>query len=498
MPAAASLYTASQGSITLDGNATTANITDAGSGSADDISTGAISLTAATGISGAAKLITGNASVDAVGGGGIDSATSGAINLDVTGTGDITLSSAEALTVGSATVLNAVGDDDTTTTGNITITSADQVEAAGSTAVHVKFGAASGGFSNNDGDLSVTTDGVGAAGDLRIASTGAFDVTALNASAGGDVELRSGGNAGITIGGTSGSTLGLSAIELGNITSTGTVILGGTSEGNIVFAGSVDLLAASFDELHLKTGGTITDSSGIRIDRLAITAVGSVTLDGADNDVDQLAASVTGSGNTFQFVDIDSVEITTVDGVAGIDTKGGAITLNAATGISGAGDIDSVDSDPAASAAAVTIGVTGAGDVNLSGAINAYGSKASAGVGGSGDVVTITTSTGSVTVGVIDTSGGDAYGGTYAGGAAGAISIDADGGGITLSGALTTTGGAGYGGGGGGRPAPTRRSRSTPRAVSTSTAASRPAPTLSISRRAARSPRAPARSPPTA
>ena len=123
------------------------------------------------------------------------------------------------------------------------------------------------------------------------------------------------------------NTLELSNAELGNITAT-TLLVGSTIAGAITV--STGISPANITNLSLlsdegvndnSNAGTITLAGGLRID--VDTAV---DLD-QDNDVDTLAVNISGSG-ALTFTDSDILTIGTVDGVAGITTNDGAVTLN--------------------------------------------------------------------------------------------------------------------------------------------------------------------------
>jgi hypothetical protein len=80
--------------------------------------------------------------------------------------------------------------------------------------------------------------------------------------------------------------------------------------------------------LHLFTGSGIgtTGLGAIVETNLALSAVGAVSLMNA-NDVDNIAALLTGPGLPFAFQDVDGLTIASVDGVVGVTTSGGNITL---------------------------------------------------------------------------------------------------------------------------------------------------------------------------
>ncbi|MEA3208278.1 MAG: trimeric autotransporter adhesin [Chthoniobacter sp.] len=111
-----------------------------------------------------------------------------------------------------------------------------------------------------------------------------------------------------------------------------TVQVGETAAGQITVSAS--LSPANADALSLITGAGIIKgiaTASFVVQNLALQAVGSVVLDGA-NDVDHLAAEITGVGSDFSFTDADGFQMSTVDGVAGLtvpNTGTSVITLHA-------------------------------------------------------------------------------------------------------------------------------------------------------------------------
>jgi len=110
------------------------------------------------------------------------------------------------------------------------------------------------------------------------------------------------------------------------------------ASGQITVSGPVTLSASKVPTLSLWTGAGVADaggSSGLSVTSLAIRAgTGAVSLDGTGNNVSNLAGVV--SNGAFSFTDnvasaAAPLNITTVDGLSGIDTSAGngAITLTA-------------------------------------------------------------------------------------------------------------------------------------------------------------------------
>jgi hypothetical protein len=127
-------------------------------------------------------------------------------------------------------------------------------------------------------------------------------------------------------------TLGLDSTDLGNVTAS-TLQVGSSTSGNITV--TAPIAPANVTALDLETGGGVTQTAGstITIPDLAIRAVNAVNLPEA-NDVEatSLAANVTGAGQSFTFTDANALTIGTVDGLSGITTNGGAITVTASAG----------------------------------------------------------------------------------------------------------------------------------------------------------------------
>src|SRR5207249_4341253 len=95
------------------------------------------------------------------------------------------------------------------------------------------------------------------------------------------------------------------------------------------------LAPAHVGVLNLESVNAITQNAAaaLTIPSLAIQAFGPVLLDQA-NDVTTgaLAANIDGAGQGFTFTDANDLTVGTADGVSGIATNGGHITVDTTTG----------------------------------------------------------------------------------------------------------------------------------------------------------------------
>jgi hypothetical protein len=249
---------------------------------------------------------------------------------------------------------------------------------------------------------------------------------------------------GVTVDGTNGTVssavmatgVGKPSNPLAGLTTTGDIALtttGGTSN-NITISSAID---APGRNVTLVSVGGITETPGIISATLAITAVGPVSM--ADpNQVGTLAASVTGAGNSFLFRN-DSLDLAigTVGAVVGITTNGGAITLETTN----SGNLALSQAVSTGSSAVSTVTLTSAGTISGNGAITAGTLTGSS--GGNASILGLNA------VGTLGsfTSGGNfdfrtttALAETGPVTASGALSVEAIGGALTLSGSLTSSG----------------------------------------------------------
>ena len=137
---------------------------------------------------------------------------------------------------------------------------------------------------------------------------------------------------------------------------------------------------AGYGTLSLRSGGTVSASAGtstISVSKLAVQAVGAVDLalgGTVGNAVGTVVASVSGSGSDFAFRNATDVTVGTVDGLNGITTNGGgvSVTLPAATLTvakdisSGAGAITLASAKSIAVSGGASVTATGGGVVSLS------------------------------------------------------------------------------------------------------------------------------------
>jgi len=130
----------------------------------------------------------------------------------------------------------------------------------------------------------------------------------------------------INLGGEAGG-LSLTDAELDRITA-GTLQIGHATAGALQVVGAVS--PANVTTLALVNNGAVTEGAAgaLQVANLRLSSAGPVTLNGA-NDVDTVAAAVTGGGETFSLADQDGFTVGTVDGVIGITTASGDVTLKA-------------------------------------------------------------------------------------------------------------------------------------------------------------------------
>lgn len=122
--------------------------------------------------------------------------------------------------------------------------------------------------------------------------------------------------------------LGLTDAELDRITA-GTLQIGDATSGPITISTGVSPGGTSM--LALQTGGAISQTGTITETNLALRAVGAITL-GSANSVATLAASTTGAGSNIQFANGGALALGTVNGLTGVTTIDGGITLSATGG----------------------------------------------------------------------------------------------------------------------------------------------------------------------
>ncbi len=250
----------------------------------------------------------------AIGGGASVTLTEPANNVNtlaisLTGAGNVTYTDADSFTVG--TVSSVTG---------ITLGSSGTSTLTATTGTITKTTATTGG----GGSLALIADDI----DLQAGGT-------INA-AGGNVTLAP-VTPGVaiavgTVGDATPATLELSDAELDRITTTGT----GTLRIGNVAAGDITLTAAITNStpanLHFITGGSVAQNAGATLTAANVAVTADEALFNLTNSVSGLAAAIGGAGNAFAFSDADGFTVRTIDGVGGVSTNGGTITLTAGAG----------------------------------------------------------------------------------------------------------------------------------------------------------------------
>jgi len=154
-------------------------------------------------------------------------------------------------------------------------------------------------------------------------------------------------------------TLELSDAELDRIMAN-TLVIGEAGQAGAITVSS-DISPANITNLHLINNCTVTATAlsggGIVVSRLAVEAAGAVYITEASTDVDTLAIN-TSTGN-IQFTENGGFTVGTVDGVTGISTIGGDITLAASGPITASADITTTGDGDIAITATGTNGTAG-------------------------------------------------------------------------------------------------------------------------------------------
>lgn len=140
-------------------------------------------------------------------------------------------------------------------------------------------------------------------------------------------------------GDTAANTLQLSAGELATIT-TSTLRVGNTSSGNLTI--TLPILNPTYTTLSLFSGGSITTPGGtggaeIDVPNLAVQGLGGVDLEGLNN-VSTFAGNVTQTAAALSFRASGNLSVGTVDGVNGVTSISGAVSI-----VSNAGSLTVTD-----------------------------------------------------------------------------------------------------------------------------------------------------------
>ena len=416
------------GSISINSTLTTGNASQAdASGNQTPIS-GSITISAGTSITGSGTLTTGSATLTGADAAGTDSATSGSISLTA-GTGGVSggigLSAGTALTTGTASRTSATAD--TVTAGGITLSSRDEIDnGTSSTAMSVAIGSASGGTTNNLGNLVVTTSQSG--GNVFITSASNLILRAFSTAAGSTQTVNVATTAGANI------TVNASSNTNDNWTL--------NSTGSIAFSGANTLTAAS---ATLSATGAITSGTAAT-DINTSAANGAITLSGtsigASGNSMELSpgtgtlsfTTTTGgvfvdlSAGNLLFSNITTLNVEAFNQTIALSTTNGSITIDSTAGTSG---YDTPGSN-------YVLTTNGSGNnIAFSGNTTLIGEVVTLSASGA-----ITSGSASTDINTADDSGTITFSGTSIGGSGNPMELNAGSGGGTL--ALTASTGGVY------------------------------------------------------
>lgn len=164
------------------------------------------------------------------------------------------------------------------------------------------------------GDITINADDVEIVDVEDVINAGGARVTIRPVTAGRPIDLGTNGT---------GANLGLTQFELDRIIA-GVVTIGSTTAGPMTITAAI--VPTTFNILHLISGSTITEAAGgtLQVANLAVEGAGGVTMNNANN-VGTLAG--TSSGTPFSFTNTTLLTVGTVDGIVGITTTGGNVTL---------------------------------------------------------------------------------------------------------------------------------------------------------------------------
>lgn len=171
------------------------------------------------------------------------------------------------------------------------------------------------------GDMLLTTDDIEVnLGGFLIVVAADGRITLVQQTVGRELELGTNAN--------SATRLSLDADELARI-DVDFFQFGDADSGEVRVTDAVD--AANIGNFHIITGAGVTSSptvGTITSNRLAVEAVDDVDLSNL-NDVSFLGIHTFGVGSQISYRDVDGFTLVTVDGVGGIDTVDGDVTLQA-------------------------------------------------------------------------------------------------------------------------------------------------------------------------
>ncbi|WJI24540.1 filamentous hemagglutinin N-terminal domain-containing protein [Thermosynechococcus sp. B0] len=386
---AAGLTTTNNDAIIESGNTLTlAASSNLGSGNLTLMSNGGVTQTATGSITAAGLGLQGSGTFD------LNNASNDVDTLAANVTGGVSFKDSDDLTIGGP-VTSTVGSDTATTAAGLTTTNNDAIIESGNTltlAASSNLGSGNLTLMSNGGVTQTATGSITAAG-LGLQGSGTFDlnnasndVDTLAANVTGGVSFKDSDD--LTIGGPVTSTVG---------SDTATTAAGLTTTNNdaIIESGNTLTLAASSNlgsgNLTLMSNGGVsqTPTGSITAAGLGLQGSGTFDLNNASNDVDTLAANVTGG---VSFKDSDDLTIggpvtstvgsDTATTAAGLTTtnndaiieSGNTLTLAASSNL-GSGNLTlmsngGVSQTPTGSITAAGLGLQGSGTFDLNNASN--------------------------------------------------------------------------------------------------------------------------------
>jgi Ca2+-binding RTX toxin-like protein len=201
---------------------------------------------------------------------------------------------------------------------------ADTLEVLGGTAAELVYTA---GATPDAGTLTHTdtagTQSIDFAGIAPITDTVAAASLTINATAGTDtIAVTDGG----LVGGTHTVQVSSPTFESIRFANKTTVTINGLGGNDSVSFNNPNLSLAGTTTLNVTNVGTVTETVGLKVANLSVSASGDATFNDSGNVVGTLAASVAG---IFSFADSNPLVIGTVGGINGIATTKGDITLAA-------------------------------------------------------------------------------------------------------------------------------------------------------------------------
>lgn len=314
--------------------------------------TGVINVSAAITPAGVniVRLVSGSGGVTEGGAGSLQVA-----NLAVTATGgNINLNNAannvtNFAASGNAITLNEVDGFDVTNVDGVDGASGTTVSLTSGGTITVQNTLAANDINATSGiDINVTGDDaflvLVAGSDIKSAAGGVtasadkMNLLGTITAAGQTVTLQTGANGTSTDAINLGSgtdavadTLELSDTELGQITAL-KLVIGSSSASAITVSSDITLNDGPvIPTLRLNTGSTVTGTAGgIVVSDLAIDADGAVNFTDATTNVTNLAIKTT-TGNIL-FTEANGLTVAAVDGILGVDTDSGNVTLNVTLG----------------------------------------------------------------------------------------------------------------------------------------------------------------------